>query len=107
MKNPQNPKCQCVYRWKMFLCTILARLTRQRLPKENLRCSPYLKYPLYHTIFYQVEEGDLLTLLNVYYAFHNRGGSDWSKAKHWCAGHFLRYKALKRFELSMYYVHEL
>ena len=84
----------------MFLCTILARLTRQRLPKENLRCCPYLKYPLNHTIFNQVEEGDLLTLLNVYYAFHNRGGSDWSKAKHWCAGHFLRYKALKRFELS-------
>ena len=46
----------------------------------------------------QVEEGDLLTLLNVYYAFHNRGGSDWSKSKHWCATHFLRYKALKRFE---------
>jgi len=45
---------------------------------------------------FEVEEGDLLTLLNVYYAFHNRGGSDWSKAKHWCAGHFLRYKALKR-----------
>ena len=47
-------------------------------------------------IFDQVEEGDLLTLLNVYYAFHNRGGSDWSKSKHWCAAHFLRYKALKR-----------
>ena len=97
----QNPNCVCVYRWKTFLCIILARLTRQRLPKENLRCCPYLKYPLCHTIFNQVEEGDLLTLLNVYYAFHNRGGSDWSKAKHWCAGHFLRYKALKRFEISI------
>merc|ERR1712032_1378503 len=32
---------------------------------------------------FEVEEGDLLTLLNVYYAFHNRGGSDWSKSKHW------------------------
>jgi len=45
---------------------------------------------------FEVEEGDLLTLLNVYYAFHNRGGSEWSKSKHWCAAHFLRYKALKR-----------
>ena len=63
-----------------------------------------MKYPRYHTILYQVEEGDLLTLLNVYYAFHNRGGSDWSKAKHWCAGHFLRYKALKRFELSIMFM---
>ena len=50
----------------------------------------------------QVEEGDLLTLLNVYYAFHNRGGSDWSKSKHWCAAHFLRYKALKRFEFLFF-----
>ena len=52
----------------------------------------------------QVEEGDLLTLLNVYYAFHNRGGSDWSKSKHWCAAHFLRYKALKRFEFLFFCV---
>ena len=60
-----------------------------------------LEIPTLSHQFYQVEEGDLLTLLNVYYAFHNRGGSDWSKAKHWCAGHFLRYKALKRFEISI------
>ena len=39
----------------------------------------------------QVEEGDLLTLLNVYYAFHKSGSS-----KHWCSSHFLRFKALKR-----------
>ena len=62
-----------------------------------------LEIPTLSHQFYQVEEGDLLTLLNVYYAFHNRGGSDWSKAKHWCAGHFLRYKALKRFEISIVY----
>ena len=43
-----------------------------------------------------------MTLLNVYYAFHNRGGSEWSKSKHWCAAHFLRYKALKRFEFFLF-----
>jgi len=40
---------------------------------------------------FEVEEGDLLTLLNVYYAFHKTGAS-----KHWCSSHFLRFKALKR-----------
>jgi len=45
---------------------------------------------------FEVEEGDLLTLLNVYYAFHKLGGVEWSKSRHWCTSHFLRYKALKR-----------
>ena len=45
---------------------------------------------------FEVEEGDLLPLLNVYYAFHKLGGVEWSKSRHWCASHFLRYKALKR-----------
>merc|ERR1712142_978850 len=40
---------------------------------------------------FEVEEGDLLTLLNVFYAFHKCGSS-----KHWCSSHYLRFKALKR-----------
>ena len=87
------------------MCTIQARLTRPRLPRGNLRfviCNFACTFS--STTTTQVEEGDLLTLLNVYYAFHNRGGSDWSKSKHWCAAHFLRYKALKRFEFLFFCV---
>jgi len=40
---------------------------------------------------FEVQEGDLITLLNVYYAYHKFGSN-----KHWCSSHFLRHKALKR-----------
>jgi len=40
---------------------------------------------------FEVEEGDLLTLLNVYLAFIK-----FDMNKHWCSSHFLRFKALKR-----------
>jgi len=40
---------------------------------------------------FEVEEGDLLTYLNVYYSFVKNDMS-----KHWCSSHFLRYGALKR-----------
>ena len=34
---------------------------------------------------FEVEEGDLMTLLNIYYAFIKFGQN-----KHWCSTHFLR-----------------
>jgi len=40
---------------------------------------------------FEVEEGDFLTLLNVFYAFEKQGMS-----KKWCNSNALRYKALKR-----------
>eukprot|EP00088_Acartia_fossae_P056841 TRINITY_DN6624_c0_g1_i2.p1 TRINITY_DN6624_c0_g1~~TRINITY_DN6624_c0_g1_i2.p1 ORF type:complete len:603 (-),score=122.07 TRINITY_DN6624_c0_g1_i2:78-1886(-) len=40
---------------------------------------------------FEVEEGDFLTLLNVFYAFEKQG-----MEKKWCAANALRYKALKR-----------
>jgi len=40
---------------------------------------------------FEVEQGDLITLLNVYVAF-----CKFNMDKHWCSSHFLRYKALKR-----------
>jgi len=40
---------------------------------------------------FEVEEGDFLTLLNVFYAFEKQGLS-----KKWCNANALRYKALKR-----------
>jgi len=40
---------------------------------------------------FEVAEGDLMTLLNIYYAFQKFG-----KNKHWCSSHYLRYKALHR-----------
>ena len=77
-----------------------AKIAKRKFEVINIK-TEQIKFDLckstFQSIIYdQVEEGDLLTLLNVYYAFHNRGGSDWSKSKHWCAAHFLRYKALKR-----------
>ena len=43
---------------------------------------------------FEVAEGDLLTLLNVFNGFMTQGGD--SKAKVWCSGHFIRYKAMRR-----------
>ena len=40
---------------------------------------------------FEVEEGDLMTLLNIYYAFVKHGQN-----RHWCSSHYLRYKALQR-----------
>ena len=40
---------------------------------------------------FEVAEGDLMTLLNIYYAFQKFGQN-----KHWCSSHYLRYKALHR-----------
>ena len=40
---------------------------------------------------FEVAEGDLMTLLNIYYAFVKFGEN-----KHWCSTHYLRYKALAR-----------
>ncbi len=42
---------------------------------------------------FEVAEGDLLTLLNVYHTFKSK---DVNIVRHWCASHFLRYKALVR-----------
>ncbi len=41
---------------------------------------------------FEVEEGDLLTLLNVFTAFQK----NLNNAKSWCGQHFISYKALKR-----------
>ena len=40
---------------------------------------------------FEVEEGDLLTLLNIFIAYEKSG-----RNKAWCGAHFLRFKALKR-----------
>ena len=40
---------------------------------------------------FEVEEGDLLTLLNVAYAFEKYGGQ-----KGWCSNNAVRFKAVKR-----------
>ena len=40
---------------------------------------------------FEVEEGDLLTILNIFLAFEKSG-----RSKAWCGAHFLRFKALKR-----------
>lgn len=42
---------------------------------------------------FEVAEGDLLTLLNVFNAFEAIDGNN---VKHWCSCHFLRYKGLVR-----------
>ena len=42
---------------------------------------------------FEVSEGDLLTLLNVFNAYK---AVDSSVVKHWCSSHFLKYKALVR-----------
>ncbi len=42
---------------------------------------------------FEVAEGDLLTLLNVYNAFKQQEADS---ARHWCSSNFLKYKALKR-----------
>merc|ERR1712083_623709 len=44
---------------------------------------------------FEVAEGDLLTLLNVFNAFKS---IEVSSAKHWCSSNFLRFKALVRAE---------
>ena len=44
---------------------------------------------------FEVSEGDLMTLLNVFNAYKN---TDSNIAKHWCSSHFVRYKALVRAE---------
>lgn len=41
---------------------------------------------------FEVEEGDLITLLNVFTAF----GENIDNAKSWCNQHFINYKALRR-----------
>lgn len=40
---------------------------------------------------FEVEEGDLLTALNIFIAFEKSG-----RSRAWCGSHFLRFKALKR-----------
>ncbi len=40
---------------------------------------------------FEVAEGDLLTLLNVYNAFKSNGES-----RHWCSSNFVKYKSLRR-----------
>lgn len=47
-------------------------------------------YRVYIFIF-QVKEGDLITLLNVYSAYKKHGAS-----RHWCFQHFLGHRALAR-----------
>jgi ATP-dependent RNA helicase DDX35 len=42
---------------------------------------------------FEVAEGDLLTLLNVFNAFKKQEANS---LRHWCSSHFLNYKALKR-----------
>lgn len=46
---------------------------------------------------FEVEEGDLITLLNVFLAFSstldNQGEEN---CRHWCSTHFLKYKTLQR-----------
>ena len=46
---------------------------------------------------FEVEEGDLITLLNVFLEFSSvleTKGEDHSK--HWCSTHFVKYKSLQR-----------
>ena len=43
---------------------------------------------------FEVAEGDLITLLNVFNAFVKQGGD--SGCRHWCSSNFLKYKALRR-----------
>ena len=46
---------------------------------------------------FEVEEGDLITLLNVFLAFTSildQQGEE--HCKHWCSTHFVRYKTLQR-----------
>ncbi len=40
---------------------------------------------------FEVEEGDLITALNIFIAFEKS-----SRSRAWCGAHFLRFKALKR-----------
>ena len=46
---------------------------------------------------FEVEEGDLMTLLNVFLAFSSILASQGPEySKHWCSTHFVKYKSLQR-----------
>ena len=46
---------------------------------------------------FEVEEGDLITLLNVFLAFSSKLETEGEEhCKHWCSTHFIKYKSLKR-----------
>jgi len=71
------------------ITTIFAMLQVQNIFVQPGGGQAILKARIAHRKF-EVEEGDLLTLLNVYTAF------DRNKTPAWCQKHFLNHKALRR-----------
>lgn len=71
------------------LSTILAMLQVQNVFIRPAGGQAIVKARVAHRKF-EVEEGDLLTLLNVYTAYEK------NKVSSWCQKHFLNYKALRR-----------
>jgi len=71
------------------ITTIFAMLQVQNVFVQPGGGQAVLKARIAHRKF-EVEEGDLLTLLNVYTAFER------NKTPAWCQKHFLNHKALRR-----------
>lgn len=71
------------------ITTIFAMLQVQNIFVQPSGGQAALKARIAHRKF-EVEEGDLLTLLNVYTAFEQ------NKTPSWCQKHFLNCKALRR-----------
>lgn len=71
------------------IATIFAMLQVQNIFVQPGGGQAALKARIAHRKF-EVEEGDLLTLLNVYTAFEQ------NKTPAWCQKHFLNHKALRR-----------
>lgn len=71
------------------ISTILAMLQVQNVLIRPGGGQAAMKARVAHRKF-EVEEGDLLTLLNIYAAFEK------NKSPSWCQKHFLNHKALRR-----------
>jgi ATP-dependent RNA helicase DDX35 len=71
------------------ITTILAMLQVQNVFVRPTSGQAAIKARVAHRMF-EVEEGDLLTLLNVYTAYEK------NKTNHWCQKYFISSKAMKR-----------
>ena len=61
-KQPWKVLAINLFRWRMCLCTIQARLTRQRLPKGNLRCKISERNKLYFNLTSEITTTSIIMM---------------------------------------------
>ena len=83
----------------IFNCTKEISIIVAMLQVENVFQTPSYQAPKARSKHreFEVEEGDMITLLNVFSSFTSKLYTDGVETcKHWCSTHFIKYKTLKR-----------